>query len=80
MLYGAVIGAAVVVTALLATPETKGRDLSSDLKASKVSCDELMTAERKDLLVPASLAQSLQHRRIFYTAVLRRSLPDIHFE
>jgi cell division protein FtsL len=32
MLYGAVIGAAVVVTAFLVSPKTKGRDLSSDLK------------------------------------------------
>jgi len=32
MLYGAVIGAAVVVTPLLVSHETTGRDLSSDLK------------------------------------------------
>lgn len=30
MLYGTVIGASVVVTALLVSPETRGRDLSSD--------------------------------------------------
>jgi gas vesicle protein len=32
MLYGTVIGAAIVVAALLVSPETKGQDLSSDLK------------------------------------------------
>ena len=32
MLYGTVVGAAVVVMALLVSPETKGMDLSSDLK------------------------------------------------
>ena len=32
MLYGTVIGAVLVVTALLVSPETKGKDLSFDLK------------------------------------------------
>jgi MFS transporter, SHS family, lactate transporter len=32
MLYGTIIGAAVVVAALAISPETKGRDLSSDLE------------------------------------------------
>ena len=35
MLYGTVIGAAMVVAALLVSPETKGRDLSSDFKDPK---------------------------------------------